>query len=252
MSGSMEMGLSGQARERLERIKRMVTGFDRLGGDGDFAEFNALRFYNVKAERWDLPRESLPLTLLSKGQLDLAEELLCGIRARGVAGDCIEAGVWRGGAVIAMRAMLDELGLTDRQLIAADSFAGIPLSTRFPHDPVDLWPDRWIASLDEVKGNIVSAGMDDGRIELLEGLFADSLPTLAARRFAFIRLDSDSHDSVMDSLETLYPLLNPGGVILIDDWHLFGCRLAIDKYRAEHGIACPITVKANNGYWIKS
>lgn len=245
------MSLSDPGRERIERIKQMVTGFDRLGAGVEFADYNALKFYNVKAGGWDLARGSLPLTLLTKGQLDLIDDLLTGIKDRAIPGDCIEAGVWRGGAVIAMRAMLDELGLADRQLIAADSFTGIPPSTRFRHDPVDLWPDRWIASLDEVRANIAAAEMDDGRIELLEGLFVDTLPGLAARQFAFIRLDSDSHDSVTDSLEALYPLLSPGGVIVIDDWHLIGCRLAVDSYRAANGITAPITVTAGNGFWVK-
>jgi hypothetical protein len=243
---------SDACRRDIERIKRMVTGFDRLGEGTEFADYNALRFYNAERADWNLPREGLPLTLLTKGQLDLIEDLLIGIEARGVAGDCIEAGVWRGGAVITIRATLDALGMTEKQLIAADSFEGIPPSTRFRHDPVDLWTDRWIASLDEVKANVAAAGMQDGRIEFLQGFFADTLPGLTGRRFSFIRLDSDSHDSVMDSLDCLYPLLNPGGVIVVDDWHLFGCRLAIDNYRKHHHITDPIEVRAGNGFWIKS
>lgn len=243
--------MTGQ-RPDLDAVKRMVTGFDRLGGGGDFARFVPLSLYDAKAAAWTVARKDLPLTLLTKAQLDLVEELLVGIGQRGVPGDCIEAGVWRGGTVILMRAVLDAHGMADRQVIAADSFAGIPPSTRFLHDPVDLWPDRWIASLDEVQANIAGAGMGDPRIEFVEGLFADSLPRLAGRQLAFARLDSDSHDSVMDSLTWLYPLLMPGGAILIDDWHLFGCRLAVDRYRQQHGITDPIQTVAGNGYWFKS
>jgi O-methyltransferase len=246
------MTASNPRGQCIELIKRKVTGFDRLGAGTDFADYNALRFYNAQRAEWNLPRESVPLTLLTKAQLDLIEDLLIGIEARGVAGDCIEAGVWRGGAIITIRAILDALGMAEKQLIAADSFAGIPPSMRFRHDPVDLWTDRWVASLEEVKANVAEAGMQDGRIEFLQGLFGDTLSGLAGRRFAFIRLDSDSHDSVMDSLEWLYPLLNPGGIILVDDWHLFGCRLAIDNYRKHHRITDPIEVCAGNGFWIKS
>jgi O-methyltransferase/8-demethyl-8-(2,3-dimethoxy-alpha-L-rhamnosyl)tetracenomycin-C 4'-O-methyltransferase len=56
----------------------------------------------------------------------------------------------------------------------------------------------------------------------------------------------------MDSLDVLYPLLSPGGVILIDDWHLIGCRLAVDSYRAAHNITTSLTTAAGNGYWIKA
>lgn len=236
---------------RVDSIKRAVTGYDRLGQGMEFADFNALKFYNVQANGWNLPRASVPQTLLTKGQLDLIEDLLTDLAEREVPGDCIEAGVWRGGAVILMRVILDTLGLADRQVVAADSFAGIPPSTRFQHDPVDLWPDRWIASLDEVKSNVAAMGLQDGRIEFLEGLFTETLPSLAGRQFSFIRLDSDSHDSVTDSLVALYPLLVPGGVIVIDDWHLIGCRLAVDSYRTNNGILDPINVRAGNGYWTK-
>lgn len=236
----------------LDPIKQMVTGYDRLGQDCDFGSFDVSKYYDHKEAAWVLPRHDLPLTLLNKGQLDLIERLLGDIGDQGIAGDCIEAGVWRGGAIILMRAVLDARGMADRQVIAADSFVGIPLSTQFPRDPVNSWPDRWIASLPEVKANIAEAGYGDERIEFLEGLFADTLSGLAGRQLAFVRLDSDSFDSVMDSLTFLYPLLMPGGFIVIDDWHLISSRLAVDSYRKRHQIDDPITVSHGNGYWQKS
>ncbi len=44
----------------------------------------------------------------------------------GVPGDFMETGVWRGGACIMMRAVLNAYGVKDRRVIAADSFAGFP------------------------------------------------------------------------------------------------------------------------------
>lgn len=238
-------------RAYVDAVKRMVTGYAVLGRNQAFETYNALGHYDTKADGWSLPRQCLPLTLLTKGQLDLIEELLIELGRQGIAGDCIEAGIWRGGAVIAMRSVLDAWDMRDRQVIGADSFAGIPPSTEFRHDPVDAWTDRWVASFDEVSANIARAGLGEGRIELLPGLFADSLPGLVDRRFAFIRLDSDSHDSVMESLTWLYPLLSPGGAIVIDDWHLFGCKLAVERYRERNGITAPIQVAHGNAYWFK-
>jgi O-methyltransferase len=236
----------------IEAIKRAITGYAALGGVTSFDDFNVLAFYDRAKAQWLVEPAQQPVTLLSKGQLDLIEELVASVHDAGVVGDFIEAGVWRGGAIILLRALLDALSIADRQVIAADSFAGIPLSTRFRHDPVDLWEDRWAASLDEVKANIASFGLLDSRIDFVEGMFADSLPTLADRRLALIRIDADSHDSTTDALDHLYPLLQPGGAIIIDDWHLIGCRLAVDAYREKHQIADSISVKAGNGYWFKS
>lgn len=241
-----------EVTEELQSLKQRLTGYDRWGKGCDFADFDSFGLYDRKRACWLIPRAEVPLTLLSKGQLDLVETLLADLAERAIPGDCIEAGVWRGGTVILMRAALDMYAMADRQVIAADSFCGIPPNTRFRHDPVDRWNDRWVASSGEVSGHLAAFGMNDGRIELLEGPFASSLSTLAGRKLAFIRLDCDSHDSVMDALTGLYPLLMPGGVILIDDWHLIGCRIAIDSYRKQHGIVDPIEVTEGNGYWFKS
>jgi O-methyltransferase len=236
---------------QVEAIKTAVTGYDRLGGGEPFELFNALMHYDRVQSRWLLPRHDIPLTLLTKGQLDLIERAVHYLEARDVRGDYIEAGVWRGGAIAFMRALLDINGIANRQVVAADSFSGIPKNTRFKHDPVDLWDDRWEAGIDEVRDNIRQHGCLDDKVEFLEGYFEETLPTLSDRQFALIRLDSDSYDSVLTSLEHLYPRLSAGGIIIIDDWHLPGCRFAIDRFRIENGIVAPVDEDSGNGYWIK-
>ena len=44
----------------------------------------------------------------------------------GVEGDLIEAGTWRGGASILMRATLDSLGATDRTVLRRRLVPGLP------------------------------------------------------------------------------------------------------------------------------
>jgi hypothetical protein len=235
----------------IENIKRRVSGYDRLGGDQPFERFNALTHYDRKNSRWQIPREEVPLSLLGKGQLDLIEQAVVDLEARQIPGDYIEAGIWRGGAIILMRALLKAYAIEERRVFAADSFQGIPNNENFKHDPVDLWEDRWEASLEEVKANIDSYGLLDDRIHFVAGYFAQSLNVLTDETFALIRLDSDSHDSVMTSLEHLYPRLSIGGIIIVDDWHLPGCRIAVDTYRSNHGISEEMIAQAGNGYWIK-
>ncbi len=48
------------------------------------------------------------------------------VLARGIPGDFIETGVWRGGACIFMAAILEFHGDRDRKVWVADSFAGLP------------------------------------------------------------------------------------------------------------------------------
>lgn len=235
----------------IDLVKRSITNYLYLGQNAAFAKFNGLSHYDPKQGEWLVDANARPMTVLSKGQLDLIEKSIVDLEKRNVPGDYIEAGVWRGGAVILMRALLDAYGILQRKIFAADSFRGIPKNHAFRHDPVDLWNDRWDVSLAEVKGNIERFELLDDRINFVQGFFSDSLQALTGNSFALIRLDSDAHDSVMTSLDVLYPLLSPRGIIIIDDWHLIGCRIAVDAYRKTYGIKEEIIVEAGNGYWLK-
>lgn len=236
----------------IDLIKRSITNYCYLGGEAPFEQFRAVAHYNLTQSEWKIDPVSRPITLLTKQQLDLVEHSIVAVEKRGVPGDFLEAGVWRGGVIILMRAMIKALGITDRKVVAADSFAGIPMNTRAVGDPVDQWRDRWVASLDEVKQNVARFGLLDEKVEFLPGFFADTLKGLAGQRYAVIRLDSDSYDSVEESLVYLYPLLSKGGVIIIDDWHLVGCKAAVTNYRNRHNIAEELKVHDGNAYWVKA
>ena len=77
-------------------------------------------------------------------------------------------------------------------------------------------------------------------MQCLEGWFKDTLPTVADRTWAVIRLDGDMYESTMDALTNLYPQLSPGGFLIVDDYGFEPCRQAVADYRAAHGIDEPI------------
>lgn len=236
----------------IDLLKRAITNYAYLGGDTALEDFRCVTHYDLQKSEWKLDPLARPLTLLTTPQLDLIEKAVRTVVERSVPGDLIEAGVWRGGAIVLMRALLNAYEIGDRKVVAADSFAGIPVNTRAKNDPVDNWRDRWVAGLEEVKQNIARFGLLDDRIEFVPGFFADTLPHLKGRQFAMMRLDSDSYDSVEESLVYLYPLLSKGGIIIIDDWHLVGCRAAVENYRARHGVNEPVVEYEKNAYWVKA
>lgn len=235
----------------VDLIKRTITNYAYLGGDAPFESFRCVTHYDVPEARWKIDPLARPITLLSKSQLDLVEKSVLLVEARGVPGDFIEAGIWRGGVIILMRALMNAHQISGRRIFAADSFAGIPKNVRATNDPVDLWRDRWVAPLAEVQQNIARFGLLDDKVKFVVGFFADSLKALAQERFALIRLDSDSYDSVEESLLYLYPLLSKGGVIIIDDWHLAGCRAAVENYRSRLGVTDEIAEYDGNAFWVK-
>lgn len=235
----------------LDLLKRTLTNYVYLGGEGPFEKFYCAKHYDLEHGTWTIDAAARPLTLLTARQLSLIERVVQDLETRKVPGDYIEAGVWRGGAVAFMRALLRAYSIDGRCVVAADSFSGIPLNRSFRHDPVDLWPDRWAASLEEVRSNIARFGLLDDGIEFLPGEFSETLGQLEGRRFAMVRLDSDSFESVQTSLEYLYPLLSEGGVLIIDDWHLIGCKMAVGMYRDRSRISTPIETRAGNALWVK-
>jgi hypothetical protein len=177
--------------------------------------------------------------------------------ALGIPGDLMETGVWRGGACMMMRAVLKAYQITDRRVIAADSFAGLPP----PSDEVvadtgfDLYTYNELAvPLNEVTAAFDRYGLLDEQVIFLEGRFKDTLPTAPVEALALLRLDGDMYESTMDGLVNLYHKLSTGGTLIVDDYYLFDAqRKAVDEFRAEYDIADPIIqIDQFGGYWIKS
>jgi hypothetical protein len=180
-------------------------------------------------------------TMIGWARLENLQQCIEDILARGVPGDLIETGVWRGGAIIFMRAILKAYEVTDRCVWAADSFRGLPPpdAARYPADEGDIChtcPELAI-SLDEVRSNFEKYGLLDEQCRFLPGWFRDTLPVVPAERFALIRLDGDMYESTYVALENLYPKLSRGGYLIVDDYGaLPACRQAVHDFRAAHDI----------------
>jgi hypothetical protein len=172
-----------------------------------------------------------------------------------IPGDLIEAGVWRGGASILMRAVLKAHACTDRVVVLADSFQGLP-ATGADDDPLDRriqWSkfSELAVSEVEVRANFERYGLLDDQVQFVRGWFKDTMPTLAGRQWALIRLDGDMYSSTMDVLTALYPGLANGGFLIVDDYgEVASARRAVDDFRRAQGIAEPLqTVDSSGVYW---
>ena len=171
----------------------------------------------------------------------LAEDVL----VHGVPGDFIETGVWRGGACIMMRAVLEAYGVRDRRVWVADSFQGLPHPDpdRYPADAGDRHFEftELAVSIDEVRRNFARYGLLDDQVVFLQGWFRDTLPSAPVERLAVMRLDGDMYESTMDALTALFPRLSRGGFVIIDDYgYIESCRRAVHDYRDANGILDPI------------
>ena len=73
----------------------------------------------------------------------------------------------------------------------------------------------------------------------LPPVFGPAAPT-PLPDLAVVRIDADAYDGVRDALESLYPRLSPGGVVIIDDLHLVAAAAAVHEFRRANRIFEPI------------
>ena len=213
-------------------LSRVGIAFGRMGGDRHLRECG-----------WDLPRHAE--TMIGLKRLDNVQECVTDVLRRGVPGDLIETGVWRGGTTIFMRAILAAFGDNHRRVWVADSFHGLPTPDprRYPADNYEFstvcpWLD---IGVEQVKANFAKYDLLDSQVKFLEGWFKDTLPAAPIESLAVIRLDGDLYESTIDSISALYPKLSIGGYVIVDDYDAIGaCRKAIDDYRHESDITDPL------------
>ena len=209
----------------------------------------------LREEGRDFPGRAM--TMIGRKRLDNLQRLTEDALARGVEGDLIEAGAWRGGATIFMRGILAAHGVADRDVWVADSFEGLPPPDveNFPADEGSKFHENEIlaVSLDIVKRNFERYGLLDDQVRFLKGWFKDTLPNAPIERLAILRLDADMYQSTTEGLRYLYPKLSPGGYVILDDYECIEqCAKATTDYRAKHGIDAEIHVIDTCGvYWQK-
>ncbi len=207
----------------------------------------------IRAEGEDWPVDAE--TMIGLKRLDNIQACVTDVLRSGVPGDLIETGVWRGGAVILMRAILAAYGDRERNVWAADSFEGLPKpdAGRYPADAGDVhWTYAPLAvSMEQVQANFARYGLLDDRVRFLKGWFKDTLPTAPIERLAVMRLDGDMYESTMDALKALYPRLSPGGYVIVDDYNWVpACKVAVDEFRATHSITEEIvTIDRMGIFW---
>ena len=168
------------------------------------------------------------------------------VEGRKIPGDLVECGVWRGGNLVIAGLLRKQLGF-DRQIWAYDTFAGMTPPTEADFKPGDEELDvrrkfeqleregrnDWCyASEEDVLRNF-EARVGTRAIRTVKGPVEETLrePRNLPDRIAILRLDTDFYESTKAELETLYPRLSPGGVLIVDDYGEWaGARKALDEY----------------------
>jgi len=220
--------------------------------------FRGRRASAASVREFGLDWPAMALTMIGRPRLDNVQFCVESVLRDDVPGDLIEAGVWRGGVPIFMRAILKAHRVSNRRIWVADSFRGLPRPNpdRYPADrgfDLSMWKSLAVP-LEEVRENFARFGLLDEQVGFLAGWFKDTLPDAPIEKLAVMRLDGDLYESTLDGLVHLYPRLSPGGYAIIDDYrNAPPCRKAVDDYRAQHGIGDEIVgIDWSGAYWRKT
>lgn len=193
-------------------------------------------------------------------------ELASDVINNGVLGDFVETGVAAGAQIIMMKMALISnpfsQAFSSCKILACDSFEGIPMPTKgddqmagirylteeeqknLPnydeHDKFLRSSGATVHSLDNFKANILASGVGMEGIVPIVGWFEKTIKlivdSIGKNGISLLRLDGDNYSSTKVVLDNLYPLVNKGGYVIIDDWALAGCRKACDEYFSKHSI----------------
>jgi len=144
---------------------------------------------------------------------------------------------WAGRVVRSNRFEIVKTGFADPAPTEKDrDYNGISAETQLSTQTkgTGVWCE---ASIEDVQANMSFTGYPSDRIHYVQGMVENTIPANMPDKIALLRLDTDWYASTKHELEHLYPLLEKGGVLLIDDYgHWQGARQAVDEYFAKSGM----------------
>jgi hypothetical protein len=235
----------------LPPIKRRLFQFLNKRG---YKIFKTVPF-DAKARELGKDWPSIGYSMVGLKRLDNLQFCVESVIQEHVPGDLLEAGVWRGGSCIFMRAILKLRSVTDRTVWVADSFQGLPVPSLEADHDYDLSTFHILAvPQEEVEAAFNRFGLFDGQVRFLKGWFKDTLPTAPVSRLAVLRVDGDYYESTMDILNALYHKVSAGGFVIVDDYHmLHPCKQAVHDFRTRVAVADPIQeIDGTAVFWRKS
>jgi O-methyltransferase len=181
------------------------------------------RLTELEAQWGDLP--GLPLDCCQ-----LLFSVAHNVAARGVQGDTAECGVRYGKSSFFI---LNGLNDPARPHHLCDSFEGLSEPT---DDDAETGArrDGWQAGDLEADERITRAQLKAyPQCEFHRGWIPDCFAGIEDRRFAMVHIDVDLYEPTLAAFEFFHPRLNPGAVMVCDDYGFASCpgaRKAVDEY----------------------
>lgn len=183
----------------------------------------------------------------------------------------VECGVAAGAQIIAMA-----YGAPDKLIYAFDSFQGIPLPSNrdnqypgirliteeeqvllpAPGSQVLESSGATSVSLEDFQAHLIVSGINHSNVISVRGWFEDTTAGIPKDhhqlgQIAILRLDGDLYNSTLVCLQNLFPMVIEGGLVIIDDYELQGCRDACIDYFQSIGYFPKYLKVSNTRYFVK-
>ena len=185
----------------------------------------------------------LNLTYLNYPKLLSIIKSIKEIQRKKVKGIFLEAGVALGGSLVLIAAYSK-----NQKIKGYDTFGLIPPPTK--DDPQKSFERYKVIASGKSKGingqiyygyredliSFVSSKIENltkknafNRTELIKGKIQETMKI--NEKVAFAHIDVDWYESVKYCIENIWPKLNKGGILILDDYFFYeGCKKAVDKY----------------------
>ncbi len=178
-----------------------------------------------------------------------------------VPGEIAEFGVFKGVSLVRFAHFREILGISEKKSIFGfDTFGEFPDSN---YEPDNERLAKFIVSAgstsigkDQLIKVLNKKGLDKG-VHLIEGDVRDTIPEFIKNnpgvKISFLNLDVDLYEPSKAILESFWPLISEGGVLLLDDYGKFpGETKAADDFFADKGVAIrKLKYAASPSYIIK-
>ena len=196
-----------------------------------------------------LLRKVKPYSLSSRPTLSTLKALVDLVNTRGVEGDVVECGTYKGGSAAVLAT-----GLTaKRHLWLYDSFEGMPPVSDADGEDARQHVGDCLAREEDVIEVLGLVGVSSAQYTIRKGWFEETFKLPLPPKVALLHCDADWHDSVMAVLEAFYPLVSEGGCVILDDFGYWeGCRKAFYDFCLGHG-EMPLLERSglSQAYWFK-
>jgi O-methyltransferase len=225
------LGLLGLTLSRKKKAEESFNVLQDIETDKDFQEVYA----KIKA-----------FTMVEPERCYALYYAVLYILRNGIKGDFVECGVWKGGSVMLIAFTLLKAGITDRKIYLFDTFEGMSKpdendgekeKAEWEKNKVNEQINNWCLSpVEEVKANMATTGYPKDNLVFIKGKVEQTILRTLPGKIALLRLDTDWYASTKHELIHLYPLVEKGGILIIDDYGTWdGARKATDEYFAATG-----------------